>query len=165
MRWRIRPLMVGAAIALGVNLAFLALIFANLRSGGSTEIGKVDWKSDLSAPVDNAISRQSVEAYRQILARPVFFRSREPFVRAQPPPPATRTVPSNSVADPNLVLGGVMIEGNVRKAYLFIRNNPSGAWVSEGEEFMGWQLRSIDSASAKLEQKDRRIDLQLYPND
>jgi hypothetical protein len=41
----------------------------------------------------------------------------------------------------------------------------SGAWASEGDEFMGWQIKPINRAGAKIEQKGRSIDLQLYPQE
>jgi hypothetical protein len=45
------------------------------------------------------------------------------------------------IVDPGLVLGGVMIKNDVRKSYVFSRAGASGAWASEGDEFMG-QRRS-----------------------
>jgi len=167
MKLRIAPItMIGAAIALGVNAVLLAVILADLESNDLTAIDKVGWKNDLSQPVGGAVSQKSIEAYAQILARPVFFKSREPFVAPPPPPPpVAKAAAPPTIVDPNLVLGGVMIESNARKAYLFSRANGGGAWISEGEEFMGWQVRSIDGSSAKLVQKDRHISLQLYPKD
>ena len=91
--------------------------------------------------------------------------SREPFVLAPPPPPRLQCCLRPVVVDPGLVLGGVMIKNDVRKAYVFSRSNASGAWASEGDDFMGWQIRSINRTGAKLEQKGRSIDLQLYPQE
>jgi hypothetical protein len=165
VKLRIAPLtMAGAAIVLSVNVMLLAAILADLESDGLATIDKVGWKNNLSPPVGGAISQKPIDTYVQILAKPVFFKSREPFVPA-PPPPVTKTASPPTVIDPNLVLGGVMIENNMKKAYLFSRASAGGAWLSEGEEFLGWHIRSIDGTSAKLEQKDRHIDLLLYPKD
>jgi hypothetical protein len=166
MKLRIAPLtMAGAAIALSVNVMLFATILEDLESDGLAAIDKVGWNNDLSPPVGGAVNQKPIDAYARILARPIFFKSREPFVPAPPAPLVAKTAPPSSGVDPNLILGGVMIGSNVRKAYLFSRGNAGAAWLSEGEEFMGWHIRSIDGTSAKLEQKDRHIDLQLYPKD
>ena len=72
---------------------------------------------------------------------------------------------SSAVVDSGLVLGGVMIKNDVRKAYVFSRAKAGGAWIGEGDDFMGWQIRSINKTNAQLEQKGRSIDLQLYPQE
>jgi hypothetical protein len=61
-----------------------------------------------------------------------------------------------------LVLGGVTIAGDLRKAYLFTQADPKGAWVSEGESFMGWKVEAVGSMSTKLQQQGRTIELDLY---
>jgi hypothetical protein len=58
-----------------------------------------------------------------------------------------------------------MTIGHLRKAYLLTKTNPAGSWVREGDSFMGWIIKSVDSASAKVQQQDRIIELQLYPQD
>lgn len=167
MRASIKPqAAIGPAIALAINISFLAAILASVGSGEVAPANKTEWNSGLSGSIGSVFSRKPIDAYKQVLARPAFFKSREPFVPAPPPAPAARTaVPPSGVVDPNLVLGGVMIQNDMRKVYLFSRANTAGAWISEGEEFLGWQIRSIDGTSAKLEQKGRHIDLQLYPKD
>jgi hypothetical protein len=67
------------------------------------------------------------------------------------------------VADPGLILGGVMTNDRLRKAYLVTKTNSAGSWVGEGESFMGWKIQSVDATSARLQQQDRTIELQLYP--
>jgi hypothetical protein len=168
MKWRNSPLgAAGLLILLGVNVWLLAGIATEVVSDSSVATEKVDWHLGLSASVGNVAKRKPIETYPQILARPVFFKSREPFVPAPtPPPPAPLTAtPPTIVVDPGLVLGGVMIKNNVRKAYVFSKAGASGAWTSEGEEFMGWQIRSIDRTGAKLEQKGRSLNLLLYPRE
>jgi hypothetical protein len=76
---------------------------------------------------------------------------------------APAPVPAPVVVDPGLVLGGVIIAPDVKKAYLFSKADSRGTWASEGENFMGWTVQSIDAASATLLQANRTIDLQLYP--
>jgi hypothetical protein len=56
-----------------------------------------------------------------------------------------------------------MTNRHLRKVYLLTKANPAGSWLAEGESFMGWKIQSVDASSAKLQQQDRTIELQLYP--
>jgi hypothetical protein len=67
------------------------------------------------------------------------------------------------VADPGLLLGGIVVMQGIRKAYVFRRTDPSGTWVASGEDFMGWKIEAIDAAGIVLGSGDRKIDLKLYP--
>jgi hypothetical protein len=167
MKWRIAPLgAVGLLIALGLNAWLVTAIATEIVSDRLAATDKANWNLSLSTSAGNVANRRPIDAYKQILARPVFFKSREPFVPPPaPPPPVLVVATPPMVVDPGLVLGGVMIKNDVRKAYVFSRANASGAWTSEGDGFMGWQIRSINGAGAKLEQKGRSIDLQLYPRE
>jgi hypothetical protein len=57
------------------------------------------------------------------------------------------------VADPGLLLGGIVVMQGIRKAYVFRRTDPSGTWVASGE----------DAAGIVIGSGDRKIDLKLYP--
>lgn len=108
MKLRISPLAAaGLLIALGTNVWLLAALMIEVVSDSSASTDKVDWSHGLSVPVGNVANRKPIEAYKEILARPVFFKSREPFVPAPPlhPPALTATTPRVAV-DPGLVLGG-----------------------------------------------------------
>lgn len=156
---------IGPGLAAVVNLFLLTAIWADLRGGVVAPASKAEWNAGLSGSIGEVFSRKPIDEYKQILARPVFFKSRGPFVPPPPAPTVSRAAPAPTIVDPNLVLGGVMIQNDSKKAYLFSRANTAGAWISEGEEFLGWQIRSIDGSSASLEQKGRHIDLQLYPKE
>jgi hypothetical protein len=67
------------------------------------------------------------------------------------------------MADPSLTLGGIIMMQGVRKAYVFRRTDPSGTWIANGEDFMGWRIQTIDAAGIVLRNGDRKIDLKLYP--
>lgn len=166
MRWRVAPLRAaGLLIVLGVNAGLLATVATQLASDGSAVADKIDWNVNLTGSVANATNRRPVESYGQILARPVLFKSREPFVPAPPAPPSVTVTPPPVVADPGLAVGGVMIKNGLSKAYLFSKAGPGGAWAEEGETFQGWKVRSVKSTGVKLEQTGRSIELSLYPPD
>jgi hypothetical protein len=118
-------------------------------------------KSDLGPP-----KRKPITAYGETLARPVFFKSRAPYVPpppAPPPPPKPVAAPPPAPVDPGLVLGGVVIWEETKKAYIFNKADSRGAWLSEGETILGWRVESIDVLTARLQQAGRAIELQLYP--
>jgi len=167
MRWRIAPLRAaGLLIVLGVNAGLVAGVATQLASDGSVAADKIDWNVNLTGSVANATNRRAVESYGQILARPVLFKSREPFVPTPPaPPPAVTVAPPPVVADPGLAVGGVMIKNGLSKAYLFSKAGPGGTWAGEGESFQGWKVKSVKSTGVKLEQTGRSIELSLYPPD
>ena len=165
MKLRIAPLtLAGLLMAIAINAGLLVAIASEVVSDNLAAADKVEWNPSLPASVGNVVSRRPIEAYRPIVASPVFFKSREPYVPPPPaPPPVLIATPPPVVVDPGLVLGGVVIRNSVRKAYVFSRAGAGGAWKAEGEEFLGWKVRSIDETGAKLEQKGRAIELQLYP--
>ena len=166
MRWRIAPLRAaGLLIVLCVNAGLLANVATQLASDGSAVTGKIDWNVNLTGSVANATNRRPVESYGQILARPVLFKSREPFVPPPPAPPAVTAAPPPVAVDPGLVVGGVMIKNGLSKAYLFSKTGPGGTWAGEGETFQGWKVKSVNRTGVKLEQAGRSIDLSLYPPD
>jgi hypothetical protein len=120
----------------------------------------------MSKSIDPATIRKSIESYPLTLAHPVFYKTREPFVPPPPAPPAPPpkvVPPAPVVTDPGLILGGVLTNPNVRKVFLFSKADPHGSWVNEGESFMGWRIQSVGASSARLQQQDRIVELQLYP--
>jgi hypothetical protein len=168
MRWRTAPLRAaGLLIGLGINAGLLASVVMLATSDGRVAVDRIPWSVNLSGEVANAANRKPIDGYAQILARPVFFKSREPFVPAPPPPPPplVPVAPPVVIADPGLALGGVMIKHGLSKAYLFSKAGAVGAWAGEGETFQGWKVTSVDRSGVKLEQSGRSIDLQLYPRD
>jgi hypothetical protein len=163
MRLRVAPLNALVLVILGAANAWLLTVL--LRDA------EIDaWQPPASmTPLPNLTesangpSVTKPAAHAQTLAHPVFFKSRLPYV---PPPPAParaapKPAPPPAPVDPGIAMGGVAIDGVLRKAYLFSKSASQGAWVSEGENFMG-SVQSIDATSARLGQADRLLDLQLY---
>ncbi|MGJ4945596.1 hypothetical protein ACQR1W_33895 [Bradyrhizobium sp. HKCCYLS1011] len=165
MRRRIAPITAIALVATGcLNLLLVLEIARFVLSNDVTISGRSTWDARLSSIAD-ATGRKPLEAYAQILVHPVFFKSRDPFVAPPPtppqPPPQTQSLVAAS--DPGLIVEGVMIKAGLSRAFLLSRGGANGAWVSEGEAFQGWQVKSIDRTGVKLEQSGRPLELQLYP--
>jgi hypothetical protein len=156
---------IGPAIALVANVFLLAVILTSFGEDLAIISDGGGWNAGLSAPIGSAFTRKPIDAYKQVLAKPVFFKSREPFVTLLPRSSVVAAAPPPPMVDPNIVLGGVLISEDTRKAYVFSRNGTGGEWIVEGGEFLGWHIGAISEGGAKLEQAGRAIDLQLYPRE
>jgi hypothetical protein len=168
MRRRIAPLAaIGLLMLASLDGWLSLLVLGGMLYDAAPDVPKGEWHPQLPTSGDDDAAPKPLEGYPLTVAQPVFFKTRAPFVTpppAPPPPPPKVAQPAPPApADAGLVLGGVMTNGDLRKAYLLTKTNPAGSWVAEGENFMGWTLNSIGSSSAKVQQQDRTIELQLYP--
>jgi hypothetical protein len=165
MRLRVAPLTLGALLALaGLNASLLVIAVERPAPEPQMPIPVVRPDppvSEIAPPKSKPIT-----AYGQTPAKPVFFKSRVPYVPPAPaPPPLPKPVaaPPPAPVDPGLVLGGVVILENARKAYIFSKADSRGSWLGEGDSILGWKVESIDAMTAKLRQAGRSIELELYP--
>jgi hypothetical protein len=157
----------GLLVLGGLNVLLFATVLAQIASDDRPATQGIDWNPQVGRSVEPVTTKKPIGNYKLTLTHPVFFKARAPFVPPPSPPPHAPPKPVQPaapvVADPGLVLGGVMANHDLRKAYLFTKANSAGSWVVEGESFMGWKIQSVDATSARLQQKDRTIELQLYP--
>jgi hypothetical protein len=152
----------GVVLVGGLNLWLLAVTASNLRSGGEITVDKVEWKPDLMSSFERTEKKKKLESYQQILAQPIFYKTRKPFV-PPPPTPVVNATPPATVVDPGFIVAGVIITGEIKRAYIYTKTNNSGTWTKEGEDFLGWKVRSVDRDSVRLEQAGRTIEISLYP--
>jgi hypothetical protein len=166
MTARMAPLAMVGFLALGAIDTWLAAVAVEaFTASDPSPNGKFEWVPKLSTATEGMPPPKPLDAYKQTLAYPIFFKTREPFVAPPPPPPPPPpqvVVPRPVVTDPGIALGGVTITRGIRKAYLISKADPRGTWVNEGEDFMGWKVASIGETSTKLQQQDRTIELELY---
>lgn len=166
MTSRIAPLAATSLLALGSLNAWLLAGVSEDYTEKQAAVEKTEWAPNLPQSTTELPKPKPINAYSQTLARPIFLKTREPFVPPPPTPPPlpkTTAAPPPVVVDPGLVLGGIMIASDAKKAYLFSKADSQGTWMSEGETIMGWKLHSIDPTSTRLQQADRTIELWLYP--
>jgi hypothetical protein len=165
MKIRVPPLAILGLLVLGiVNVWLLAVVVGELTADYRGTIDKVAWDPDLTGSTESTTARKPLAAHAETLAHPIFAKTRMPFVPPPPPPPMPKIAVPPPIVDPGLVLGGVVIERPVKKAYVFTKTNPSGTWASEGDDFMGWKVESVSSTGITLRQQGRTIELQLYPS-
>jgi type II secretory pathway component PulC len=161
-----------AAVAL-LMLAALDLCLAvwlGMVAFGSTEAAVVTTARPVraSAQERTAPVPKPTAAYQATLARPVFFKTRLPYVPPSPaPPPLVAAVetpppPPPPVPEPELMLAGVTITSGVRKAYLVPKAGGEGAWFSEGEEIQGWRINRVMDSSVAFRMGEQTLQLPLY---
>jgi hypothetical protein len=160
-----RTIVLAGLVSLNIGLAAIAA--SALLSSDAPASARIDWTPPIATAGAAPPDARPIARYLQTLARPIFFKAREPFVPpppAPPPPPPTMRPPPPVVVDPGLILGGIMVMQGARKAYVFRKTDPSGTWVADGQDFMGWKIQMIDAAGVVLGNGERRIDLKLYPD-
>jgi hypothetical protein len=148
-----------------LNAGLVSVAGSTLLSDDASAPTPVGWTPPVGTVGGTPPGTKPIALYRQTLARPIFFKTREPFVPPPPAPlpPVARPSPPPVAADPGLMLGGTVVMRGVRRAYVFRKTDPSGTWVAPGEDFMGWKIQTIDATSIVLSNGERRIDLKLYP--
>src|SRR5262249_5326893 len=152
----------GLTLAAALDL-WLVGELADLATTAPPRLETAEWKPKVSAASEAAAPARPIADYQQTLARPLFAKTRAPFVPPPPPPPPVQPPPPPPApvfVDPGFSVGGVVISGMIRKAYLMKKPEPHGVWVREGDDFMGWKVHSISASTAKLQQNDRTIELQ-----
>jgi hypothetical protein len=163
----VAPLTAIALLILGgSSILLVGLTVAEILQDNDVSTPKIGWAPKLSTSAERLTSVTPFNAYQQTTAHSIFFKTRQPFVPPPPPPPppplARPSPPPPPVVDPGLAVGGVMISGSAKKAYVVRKADRAGSWLAEGEEIMGWKVQSIDSGGAKLQKDDRNIELPLY---
>ena len=159
---------IGLLILGGSCMLLLKLTAQEIRQDDVVAPAKVEWTPKLSISAGPVADAAPLSAYRQTTERPLFFKTRQPFVPLPHPPPrlapavAKSAPPPPPPADPGLAVGGVIITGQAKKAYLFNKTDRTGSWLVEGEEITGWKVKSIDSAGAMLTKDGRDVELPLY---
>jgi hypothetical protein len=166
MRLRTSPLALGGIAALAAaNIWLLSIAIGQIVTDDETSAADAaSWVPRL-AKLDAAETQATLAAAHQdILAHPVFSRSRAPFVPAPPPPPKAAQPPPTVFIDPALVLGGIMLSGGTKKAYLSQKTSHEGAWVGIGDNIAGWKVESITVEGTTLQKDSHTIEVRLYPD-
>jgi hypothetical protein len=162
-RPRTPPLvLLGLTLLAAANIWLLLMAAQQATSGDQIAADEPGWTPRLPRLEDARAQTTATVSYQEILSHPIFSRSRAPYVLSAPPAPKP-SPPPVVFTDPGLVLGGVMVNGATKKAYLFQKTDKSGAWVGEGDDFIGWRVQSITADAAKLQKETHVIEVHLYP--
>ena len=165
MIFRATPLLAMIIFALtAANLCLFTVIITSLTDNGLPPLTMESTNPVLPHFADAALRKNPISEYGQVLAQPIFFKSRAPFVPAPPPAPVVqKAIPAPQVyVDPDFILGGIVINERLKKVYLFTKTTNVGTWVNEGESYSGWKVQAIQAGGVTISQSSRAIDLQLY---
>jgi hypothetical protein len=128
------------------------------------------WAPD--APSEAAsFPKAAVEADPVILARLVFSSIRRPPNPRPAEPAATEpTVEQSGPAEVDisppegLLLQGVLIDEDRRKAFVTSPADQAGVWREAGENVGGWSISHIEPGGVILSHRNREVELPLYPS-
>ncbi|HZP79815.1 MAG TPA: hypothetical protein VFB45_27015 [Pseudolabrys sp.] len=163
MRLPAPPLaLAGLALLVGLNGWLLLEAIGQFAADDAAPAPTAAWTPHLSDFGADEKVPKAAPSPNEILVRPIFSKSRAPFVAPPPPPPKVVAAPAVAFVDPGFVLGGVMINGQIKRAYLQRKVDLSGAWVGEGEDFVGWKVQTINEGTAILRKESRTINVELY---
>jgi hypothetical protein len=152
----------GLALLAVANAWFLIMAAQQTMSEDQVAAEEPGWSPRLPSLEGARMQTTAAVSHQEILAHPIFSRSRAPYV--PPAPAAPKSAPPPAVfTDPGFVLGGVMVNGTIKKAYLSQKADKSGVWVGEGDDFIGWRVQSITTDAAKLQRETHVIEVLLYP--
>ena len=152
----------GLALLAAANALFLIMAAQQTMFEDQVAAEEPGWSPRLPSLEDARTQTTATASHQEILARPIFSRSRAPYMPPAPPAPKSAPPPV-AFTDPGFVLGGVMVNGTIKKAYLLQKTDKSGAWVDEGDDFVGWRVQSITTDAAKLQKETHVIEVLLYP--
>lgn len=105
-------------------------------------------------------------AFAQTLARPIFSRSRRPYVAPVASPSAVAAVEpvmaAAPVAEPVVTLAAVAINGQTSRALLVSKSHPAGRWMSPGDQVEDWTISTIAADRLTLAIGGRTMTVRLY---
>lgn len=137
-----------------------AIVRSSLQSAATSEMttGAIGGTGEKKVP---EVTGKRIADLGRTLATPAFFKSRAPYV-----PPAPMIVAAAVVAPaappPTVTVAGIVIDKRVRKALLLSPADNNGAWLSEGDQVMGWKVEAITAAGVTLRQNSSKLDIRMY---
>ncbi len=118
-----------------------------------------------AAALSNPVAAQSLDQLSTILDRPLFSPSRRP--PAPPPPPVVQAAepPAPPPPPPNLVLFGVVMDGEGARAVVRAGANRKLVRAQIGDEIDGWKVSQIEGRKVVLSLDGRFATFTLFSDD
>lgn len=152
-----------ALVALNWHLIFQPVDLSPLPSA----LPNPEATLDEPAPQPSQSITLKTSNYPQTLARPLFFPDRQPpKQKKQTPKNAAskqKTVPERHLPDGIKLVGILRSNHTPGRALIRSKEQPTGNWVEEGQEFDGWRIRRIDRSRVIMETGKKRHELLLFP--
>jgi hypothetical protein len=118
-----------------------------------------------AAPLSNPVAAQSLDQLSSTLDHPLFSPSRRP--PAPPPPPVALAPPSPAppLPPPNLVLFGVVMDGEGARAVVRAGADKKLVRAQIGDEIDGWKVSQIEGRKVVLSLDGRFATFMLFNDD
>ena len=146
--------------------AFLCVLFVPVLAAGLTAAAAQ--QEQLPVAPDNPVAAQSLVQLSATLNRPLFSPSRHPPAPPPPPPPVVPVAappPPPPAPPPNLVLFGVVIDGEGARAV--VRTGAGGKLLRAqiGDDIEGWKVSQIEGRKVVLSLDGRFATFMLFSDD
>src|SRR3954452_11539538 len=143
--------------------AFFALVFWSVVVPGA--VAQLQDRSAAAPP--NPVAAQSLEQLSTIVDRPLFSPSRRPPAPPPAPPPIVQAAepPAPPPPPPNLVLFGVVMDGESARAVVRSGADKKMVRAQIGDEIDGWKVSQIEGRKVVLSLDGRFAPFTLFSGD
>jgi hypothetical protein len=141
---------------------FVVLLWAALVAGAAATD---EPQEQSAAALANPVAAQSLDRLSSTLDRPLFSPSRRP--PAPPPPPVAQAPPPPAppLPPPNLVLFGVVMDGEGARAVVRSGAEKKLVRAQIGDEIDGWKVSQIEGRKVVLSLDGRFATFTLFSDD
>jgi general secretion pathway protein N len=141
---------------------FAFLLWSAMQLVADAAIGAEDRPA---AAVSNPVAAQSLDRLSTTLERPLFSPSRHP--PAPPPPPAVEAAapPAPPSSPPNLLLFGVVMDGEGARALIRASADKKIQRAQIGDDIEGWKVVQIEGRKLVLALDGRFATFTLFSSD
>jgi hypothetical protein len=143
---------------------FVLVLWSFVVLGAAAPVQAQD--SSAAAP-SNPVAAQSLDQLSTILARPLFSPTRRPPAPPPAPPPIVQAAepPAPPPPPPNLVLFGVVMDGESARAVVRSGADKKMVRAQIGDEIDGWKVSQIEGRKVVLSLDGRFATFTLFSDD
>jgi len=145
--------------------AIVVFLLASAAQPGAVAIAQAQERS--AAAPSNPVAAQSLDQLSTILDRPLFSPSRRPPAPPPAPPPIVQAAepPAPPPPPPNLVLFGVVMDGEGARAVVRAGADKKLVRAQIGDEIDGWKVSQIEGRKVVLSLDGRFATFTLFSDD
>jgi len=147
------------------SAATFVLLLSSAAEPGAVAIAQV--QAQHAAAPSNPVAAQSLEQLSTIVDRPLFSPSRRPPAPPPAPPPIVQAAepPAPPPPPPNLVLFGVVMDGESARAVVRSGADKKMIRAQIGDEIDGWKVSQIEGRKVVLSLDGRFATYLLFSDD
>jgi len=147
------------------SAATFVLLLSSAAEPGAVAIAQV--QAQPAAAPSNPVAAQSLEQLSTIVDRPLFSPSRRPPAPPPAPPPIVQAAepPAPPPPPPNLVLFGVVMDGESARAVVRSGADKKMIRAQIGDEIDGWKVSQIEGRKVVLSLDGRFATFSLFSDD